>query len=150
VSATSLKLLSLPAELHLQLEQAGCQSIEFLRDSTVPQLQRLGLSVDHCSQVLASLDFYYDRRFRSDLLGPNLPEPCFYVNCAFLELPEDLLAQLEEKGFEYLYELALSRRYPLGQIFAPAVLTELEFALLRFVQAWREEEIVLEIEEEDV
>lgn len=147
MSASDLSPLALSPALEHGLKTAAINSIENLRDSTIPKLQG-HLSETQIREALARLDFYYDRRFRSEMLCPMLPEPAYYVEVQYLDLSSELIVQLEQKH-EYLYELALSRRYSLGQILSEQELTDVEFALFRFLEAYRQEEIVLEFEEED-
>ncbi|MEZ0374781.1 MAG: hypothetical protein ACAI44_37180, partial [Candidatus Sericytochromatia bacterium] len=74
-------------------------------------------------------------------------EPCHFIEAAYLELSSDLLVNLEQHGFQYLYELALSRRPRLVEKLGSEVVTELEGALACFLQSYRQGEIVLHLEE---
>lgn len=141
---TALSALNLPAPLAAKAAAAGLQSLEQLRDCTLPRLQQHGFQPREAEALLSAVDFYLDRRFRSEMLCPAWPTPCQDVACEFLEIPADLLAELTENGLEYTYQLAFSRRYTLSQRWGAEAVGLLEMALMRFLNAWRSEEIVLE------
>lgn len=149
MTGTAISALNLPESLAARVAAAGLEQIEQVRDSTLPQLQQQGLQIREAEALLSAVDFYLDRRFRSEMLCPAWPTPCQDVACEFLEIPAELLAQLSEKKLEYTYQLAFSRRYSLTQHWGAAAVDQLEIALARFLNAWRSEEIVLE-EVEDV
>ncbi|MBF2052328.1 MAG: hypothetical protein IGS03_02555 [Candidatus Sericytochromatia bacterium] len=144
MAETGISALNLPKPLAAKVAAAGLEQLEQARDSTLPQLQQRGLQAREAEALLSAVDFYLDRRFRSEMLCPAWPTPCQDVACEFLEIPADLLAQLEENGLEYTYQLAFSRRYTLTQRWGTAAVEALEMALARFLNAWRSEEIVLE------
>lgn len=141
--------VSLPDSLQHKLLTSDL-TLESLRDSTLPALMQKGLLAHEAEALINSMDFYFDQRFRSAVLCPAWPSPCHEVSCEFLEIPDDLLAKLHNNQLEYTYQLAFSRRYTLIQRWGETTVNTLEMALMRFLNAWRNEEIILEEVENDV
>lgn len=144
----SIKLLNLPQELEAPLLEAGISSLAQLQDSQSAQLQHAGLSHQQALQSYQRLEQWSAKRFRNEVLLPYLPQSCQFVECAYLNLTDDLLVRLEAHSFEYLYQLALRRRASLLTYFHQQDLNQLQQALKEFISAYREGEIVLKIEEQ--
>lgn len=147
MSETSLTQLDLNPELYAALLGLNLETLEAVRDTTTPYLQTV-LSSEQVQEVLARLDFYFDRRFRSEVLCPMFPEPAYYVEIHYLGLSGELLLSLQEH-YEYAYELAFQRKHTLKQMLSRSEIDEVEFTLYRFLEAYRLEEIVLKVEEEN-
>lgn len=141
----NLNVLELGPELQRRLENGGIELLSQLRDATFSQLQATGLSSSQARLTLGQLERYLRRRFA--ILFPMLPEACQYVECAFLNLPAEALVRLELHRFQYLYQLAMSRRLRLEASLGAAMLPSLEQALDAFVESYRQGEIVLHVEE---
>ncbi|PKL76128.1 MAG: hypothetical protein CVV27_11855 [Candidatus Melainabacteria bacterium HGW-Melainabacteria-1] len=143
----SIAAIGFEPEILSALQANGIKAIPQLRDATLERLDACGLSDTQSQAVLDALDLFLDRRFHSQVLFPMLPEPCHFVDCAYLELSSQNLVRLESHGFQYLYTLALSRRHPLVAKLGHETVTDIEGALARFLDSYRQGEIVLHIEE---
>lgn len=144
----SLEQLAFEPELRSSLEAGGIRTLHRLRDSTLASLEACGLTAGQSRLVQRRLDLYLARRFRHALLCPMLPEPCQYVECAYLAIGPELLVTLGLEGFQYLYQLAMSRRHRLQTQLGPAAVTAVAQALAAFVESYRQGEIVLYVEEQ--
>lgn len=145
--AQPLEVLELTPELTQTLQTGGIETVQQLRDSTYEQLSACGLDESASRELFATLSQWLERRFRAEVLLPELPDPCQYVECAYLVLPDDVLVSLEVHGFQYLYEVALSRRAQLNNKLGPESLPVLNEALSDFLESYRQGEIELQIEE---
>ena len=140
--------LHLQTDLEALLSDLNLTVINSLRNLTHPDLQAKGLADDQIQILYAKIDHYYDARFRSEVLCPMLPEPCHQIECEYLELAPELLTKISDQGFEYFYELALQRRQHLSEEFSLREVSQIESALLSFLDAYRAGEIILQFEEE--
>lgn len=145
--AQRLALLGLPEDQLKALEGAEITTIQQLRDSQYADLKTAGLDRAIARDVFYTLEVWLEQRFRGEVLLPYLPDPCHYVECAYLDLRRDVLVSLEAHGFQYLYQLALSRRSALRAKIGEEALPLLSQALSAFLESYRQGEIELQIEE---
>lgn len=133
------------------LNSAGFQYLDEVANLTVPKIQTIcDTDEKDAKALLLKLDFFLDRYFHSKLLCPGLPPTCYELGIDTLELADNIVEALESAKIESLEDLAFAEQGQLSELSGLNRLLELdiEFAMSSFVDAYRNEDIIIEEEEE--
>lgn len=141
----TLKHLGLPVEVMRRFSQAKVTTWQACSNLTVEDLLSMDFTATQAERIQAYLDSVMSKRFRKEMLFPQLPEAFHFVEIEALELPLPVVERLRAHQVVYLYQCAFERR--------PTVFTHWNVSekvvffliekLTQFTTAYRQGHIVL-------
>lgn len=146
----SLKHLGLPIEVMRRFSQAKVTTWQACSNLTLEDLLAMDFNASQAERIQRYLDSMMARRFRKEMVFPQLPEAFHFVEIEALELPAPVLERLKAHQVSYLYQCAFQRRPTVFKHWniSEKVLHFLIDKLTQFTEAYRQGQIILAQEDE--
>ena len=147
----ALQHLGLPGEVIRRFSKADVTTWQACSNLTVDDLLSMDFNAIQAERIQAYLDGLMAKRFRKEMLFPQLPEAFHFVEIEALELPVSVLERLRAHHVVYLYQCAFQRRptvFKQWNVSEKVVLFLID-KLAQFTKAYRQGQIVLAQEEEN-
>lgn len=144
-----LRHLGLPEEVMRRLTQAQVTTWQACSNLTIEDLLAMDFNANQAERIQSYLDGVMLKRFRKEMLFPQLPEAFHFVEIEALELPLPILERLRAHHVVYLYQCAFQRRPTVFKHWnvSEKVVHFLTDKLTEFTKAYRQGQIVLAQEE---
>ncbi len=145
-----LKHLGLPVEVMRRFSQAKVVTWQACSNLTVDDLLAMDFNVVQAERIQGYLDSVMVKRFRKEMLFPQLPEAFHFVEIDALELPTPISERLKSHQVNYLYQCAFQRRPTVFEHWnvSEKVVHFLIDKLRQFTDAYRQGQIELAQEDE--
>jgi hypothetical protein len=145
-----LKHLGLPLEVMRRFSQAKVTTWQACSNLTIDDLLAMDFNASQAERIQDYLDGLMVKRFRKEMLFPQLPEAFHFIEIEALELPAPIVERLKAHQVAYLYQCAFQRRPTVFKQWnvSEKVVHFLTDKLSQFTASYRHGQIVLTQEDE--